>query len=393
MNKNIFDIEDDLTLDSEIQDVHENYALYIDFQYVDKDSLALFEKLYYILDSEDIIYAYVKNSDKTDCGNLFMDKFFSSIKSAVKFIEIVNVITERQYCIWNKKGEFVDTEECCMDSTFISMLSGNLYGDFYHMLKREINRQYNNREKHLDLRNIDVSEQTVIEFSSIIEDWIEAEYFTSIDITGWDTSNLKILSFAYLPEVTRIIGIEDIDTSSLITMDNMFYDCGQLKKLDLNKWNTSKVKTMNYTFSGCGSLRELHINNWDTSNVTTMNDTFYMCGVEELDLSGWKTNKVRTLNYTFYKCKNLKKIDLTGWNTSRVRKLRQTFSESQKLTEVKGLSDFDMSNVTEAFMTFYSCGLFATNIVDTRKWVMNPECNLEDMFRYCKYKPVLKIKR
>ena len=42
-------------------------------------------------------------------------------------------------------------------------------------------------------------------------------------------------------------------------MSEMFYDCRQLKSLDLTNFNTSSVKNMNYMFHGCSNLSKENI--------------------------------------------------------------------------------------------------------------------------------------
>ena len=40
-------------------------------------------------------------------------------------------------------------------------------------------------------------------------------------------------------------------------MSNMFYNCFNLKELNLNDFNTSKVENMNRMFDGCRNLKTL----------------------------------------------------------------------------------------------------------------------------------------
>ena len=75
---------------------------------------------------------------------------------------------------------------------------------------------------------------------------------TSVDTTGWDTSNVT-------------------------NMRNMFWNCNALTNLDVSKFNTSNVYNMYYMFYGCNSLTTLDISNWDTSNVGDMSYMFDYC--------------------------------------------------------------------------------------------------------------------
>ena len=75
---------------------------------------------------------------------------------------------------------------------------------------------------------------------------------TSIDTTGWDTSNIT-------------------------NMDGMFSSCNALTTLDVSKWDTSKVTDMSYMFWHCNALTTLDISNWDTSKVGSMQYMFNRC--------------------------------------------------------------------------------------------------------------------
>ena len=106
---------------------------------------------------------------------------------------------------------------------------------------------------------------------------------TSIDTTGWDTSN-----------ITSMVG--------------MFNSCNALTNLDVSKFNTSKVTDMSYMFRGCKELTTLDISNWDTSNVVKMNGMFsvYFGEMKLTTITGVIDMKSCTsYNNMFYNCPNL----------------------------------------------------------------------------------------
>ena len=77
---------------------------------------------------------------------------------------------------------------------------------------------------------------------------------TSIDTTGWNTSNV-------------------------INMNGMFGGCDSLIMVDVSKFNTNKVTNMQAMFNNCNSLISLDISNWDTSKVTNMIGMFAGCNL------------------------------------------------------------------------------------------------------------------
>ena len=90
-----------------------------------------------------------------------------------------------------------------------------------------------------------------------------------LDVSTWDTSNIKGISyFCYqAPELLEIKGVEDLDTSSLTTIQYTFFTDSQVHtlNLDLRKWNTSNLTTIR---DFCRGNIRLNIEGWDTSNVT-----------------------------------------------------------------------------------------------------------------------------
>ena len=55
----------------------------------------------------------------------------------------------------------------------------------------------------------------------------------------------------------------------------MFYNCANLKAIDLSKLITSSVENMNLIFANCKSLRFLDISNFDLTKLTKTDEMFY----------------------------------------------------------------------------------------------------------------------
>ena len=152
---------------------------------------------------------------------------------------------------------------------------------------------------------------------------------TSIDTTGWDTSNV-------------------------IYMNCMFNDCESLTTLDVSKFDTSKVINMNGMFHYCKSLTTLDASNWDTSNVTKMFTMFNYCkSLTTLDASNWDTSNVDDMNDMFGSCHALTTIDISNWDTSNVTKMKAMFGWCDALTTIKGV--IDMKSCTYYDDMFFDC--------------------------------------
>ena len=80
-------------------------------------------------------------------------------------------------------------------------------------------------------------------------------------------------------------------------MHGMFFDCRQLKSLNLKKMKTDKVTDMSDMFSLCWHLQSLNLENFHTANVTAMIAMFSCCQeLKELDLSSFDTSNVKNMS-------------------------------------------------------------------------------------------------
>ena len=160
------------------------------------------------------------------------------------------------------------------------------------------------------------------------------------------TDHLKIDSgynmFKDLPNLTKITGLEKLDTFAVKDMRYMFANCGKLTSLDLSSFDTANTSwgvegmfqdcknlqsikfspkftiananSMNFMFDGCSSLTALDLSKFDTSNVTNMTSTFRDCSsLTKLDLSSFDTSKVNDMMGMFNGCSNLKELDLSSF--------------------------------------------------------------------------------
>ena len=161
----------------------------------------------------------------------------------------------------------------------------------------------------------------------------------SVDTRNWDTSNVSNMNGMFYGCLQlRLIDVSSFDTSNVVYMDLMFYDCNKLTTLDLSSFNTTNVISMSSMFCGCESLTELNLSNWDTSNVSDM-------------------------EAMFSSCKSLTSLDLSNFNTSNVTSMNQMFSSCESLTTLD-LSNFDTSNVTDMSYPFRGCSLLHTLHLD-----------------------------
>lgn len=146
-----------------------------------------------------------------------------------------------------------------------------------------------------------------------------------------DSSNL----FNGFTNLEVIEGLENLDTSKVENMSNMFKGCSSLTNLDVSHFDTSNVTNMSGMFEGCTNITELDVSNFDTSKVTDMNNMFKDCNsLTNLDVSGFNTSNVTDMSGMFQGCTNLESVDLTGIDTSKIKDMSHMFDGCGNLTTI-----------------------------------------------------------
>ncbi len=165
--------------------------------------------------------------------------------------------------------------------------------------------------------------------------------------------------FCGMQNLSSIEGMENLNTSKVTNMSNMFYDCSSLTALDVSKFDVSKVEDMENMFAQCRKLSTLNLFNGNTSSLTDMTGMFMLCpALTSLDLSGFNTEKVTSMSWLFSQCTGLASINVSGFNTSKVTTMDNMFFCCSALTSLD-LSGFDFTQVTNVSCMFKGCGKLA----------------------------------
>lgn len=113
--------------------------------------------------------------------------------------------------------------------------------------------------------------------------------------------------FRDMGNLSSINGIENLNTSQVTTMSEMFYGCTQLENLDLTGFNTSYVKDMSSMFRDCSALTRLDLTGWSTYLVTSMSNMFANCSaLKAIYVNNlWSAKASASSNNMFYNCTQL----------------------------------------------------------------------------------------
>ena len=164
------------------------------------------------------------------------------------------------------------------------------------------------------------------------------------------------LWFGFCTNLTSIEGLENLNTSDVTRMDNMFYKCEQLCALDLSGFNTEKVKNMADMFGYCKNLETLNLSSFKTNDLTNMSRMFYECNkIVQLDLSGFNTSGVKALDQVFKNCYALEALDLSSFDTKWVTDMSSLFEYCQSLKTIYVSDRFSIFNVKSSTNMFRYC--------------------------------------
>ena len=192
--------------------------------------------------------------------------------------------------------------------------------------------------------------------------------------------------FSGCTNLTSIEGIENLNTSNVKYMNEMFGQCSNLETLDLSHFNTEKVGNMSNMFNGCTKLRDLNISSFNTENVTNMYGMFYGCSsLETLDLSHFNTRYVRNdgMNYMFNGCSSLSYLDVSNFTTDKPSMQLDGLFQGCSSLQTLDLSSFDISGAGSVNYLFDGCSALQTIYVSDL-FKIKYGVKSSNMFRDCR---------
>ncbi|EOS7780850.1 BspA family leucine-rich repeat surface protein [Enterococcus hirae] len=157
----------------------------------------------------------------------------------------------------------------------------------------------------------------------------EMSNLTSLDVSSFDTSKVTDMSYMFYRNGVTSLDVSGFDISKVTVMSYMFLGMKNITNLDVNGWNTSNVTSMYGMFSGMSSVTSLDVSGFDTSNVTDMANMFRgMSSVTSLDVSGFDTSNVTTMENMFYNISSVTSLDLSVFDTSNVTTMQDMFKDT-----------------------------------------------------------------
>lgn len=197
--------------------------------------------------------------------------------------------------------------------------------------------------------------------------------YTCSKIYGLDnlnTSNMTTMSEMFSDTYMNSYDVGTFDTSKVTSMSYMFYRCSALTSVDLRYWDVSKVTTMMSMFNGCSAMDYFNVSNWNTSSLINMSYMFCNCtNLGKRSVGGfgfWRADfrKVTTMHSMFYGCKNLYKMYLNteitdNQNPSACTNMTSMFNGCSSMEELY-IQGWDLSALTSYANMFSGCSSLRT---------------------------------
>lgn len=179
-------------------------------------------------------------------------------------------------------------------------------------------------------------------------EWIES---ATVEVQDIGSANAMF----YNCENLKYVDVTKLDTTKVRSMGFMFYGCESLSELDLSNFNTENVISMDAMFGYCKNLTKIDLSNFNTENAVNMNGMFYWCiRLKDLNISSFNTRNVTDMYRMFEDCVSLTKLDLNHFNTEKVTYMGHMFSGCTNL-DTLDISNFDTAQVTDMESMFDNC--------------------------------------
>lgn len=183
--------------------------------------------------------------------------------------------------------------------------------------------------------------------------------------------------FASFEKVTAYEGLDNVDTSQVAVMNNLFAENLALTSIDLSSWDFSHVSNVSYLFAGqspaileemqlksvklgksfnaainltgmfqnATNLTDVDFANWDLSHALNIQNMLSGTGFSTLDVSGWHVDRVTATRDAFSNMANLTTINLGDWQTGKVGNAIGMFRNDPLLTQL------NLTNVGGQYIT------------------------------------------
>ena len=349
---------------------------------------------------------------ETEIQNLIDSMLKKDPKERPNIDEIYNIVLK--YCE-NKKNKKCEESEI---KIVLEITEEDLNNNIYFLDNTDYEDENGSKHYHDSLKELDETKvelfidkkkykfqkyfnfhvakeyEIILKFYNYLNDcnnmFYNCKNIKSLDLTKLNTKNTTNMNnMFYKCEKMSNINISNLNTKNVISMKNMFSKCLNLTQINLNSFDTQNVINMSGMFFGCEKLNSINILNFNTNKVNDMSNLFRNCSqLKNIDLSSINTSKVKNMSGMFSMCENIEKLDLSNFDTNNVENMDEMFSFCENLKCVI-LNSFSAINLKSMEKMFYNCNSLINLDLSNFK-TQNVE-NMNKIFYGCKRMEILNI--
>jgi hypothetical protein len=203
-----------------------------------------------------------------------------------------------------------------------------------------------------------------------------------VDLSRWDVSQVRTMQAMFSrANVALVTGLEHWKTSSLTDTSEMFRSAVGFCQ-DVTRFDTSGVTTMAGMFHGMELVssfraRPVSLARWVTRRVTDMSKMFQGTLISEWDISEWDTASLRDMSDMLCSAKNFRS-DLSRWSVNEVTDMTRAFKSASSFSS--DISQWSVGRVTSIEETFFRAFSFTC---DLSHWDVTSVVDAREAFAYC----------
>ena len=198
---------------------------------------------------------------------------------------------------------------------------------------------------------------------------------TALDVSKFNTSNVTDMNYMFNDcRGLTAIDVSKFNTSNVTSMTSMFYRCQALASINIEHFDFSNVTSMTSMFYGCRALTSVTgFAGKDIHSCTDVNNMFYDCdNIKDFDFSGANLSGVANMS-TMFSC-NPESVSFKNADLSSVTDMHGMFSVQGGRLKTADFSGCDLSKVTNIQNMFaFQTNLTAVNFGDKMENVQNAD--------------------
>ncbi|WP_125768380.1 BspA family leucine-rich repeat surface protein [Companilactobacillus furfuricola] len=170
---------------------------------------------------------------------------------------------------------------------------------------------------------------------------------TDVDFTKFETANVTSMNSMFKNTAFSFFYLPELNTTNVKEMNNMF-EGTKAEVFNLESLNTSNVEKMASMFKN-STFKSYDLSKWDTKKVTDMSNMFEGTNAEDFHLQNLNTSNVENMS-SMFKNSAFKSYDLSKWDTKKVTDMSNMFENTT--SEKINFGDIDLSKVTNMASMF-----------------------------------------